>query len=299
MTAEYVHIEETTASELWQLAARYRLPRPSIGGRSTSNGGSARQSRLGRDFDGYVPYRTGEDVRHVDWPLYARTGGLYVRRYQDEDAGRYLLVLDCSGSMSVLGGKKWVWAKCLATLIGFVALRAGHEIEVALCVDGSIRRGQIWSGTDAAHLLVAMLDSFQPTGPCRLDSLFQGAVSMSSYRQVFVLSDMLMTETVGADLEWLAPCAHKSLVVRILAPKELVPVEGQASNPEKQQDVFLRRSDAQRLQAQIDLYETRLQQGVRRHSIPMVNVDLTGRFDREAAQVFTRLTRRSVNSLVL
>ena len=82
MTADYVHIEETTVSDLWRLAARYRFPRRLNGGHSASSARSGRQSRLGRDFDGYVPYRTGEDVRHVDWPLYARTGGLYVRRYQ-------------------------------------------------------------------------------------------------------------------------------------------------------------------------------------------------------------------------
>ena len=299
MTADYVHIEETTVSDLWRLAARYRFPRRLNGGHSASNARSSKQSRLGRDFDGYVPYRTGEDVRHVDWPLYARTGGLYVRRYQDEDTGRYLLLLDCSGSMSVLGGKKWVWAKHLATLIGFVALRSGHEIELAICVNGRVRRGQTLSGTDAAHELVAMLNSFEPTGACRLDSAFRGTSAMSSIRQVFILSDMLMTETGESDLEWLAPFAQKSMVVRLLGPQELMPVEGLSSNPERQQDIHLGRSDVLRLKEQIDAYETRLHRALRRHSIPLVNVDLTSRLEREVAEVFTRLSRRTVNTMVL
>ena len=75
----------------------------------------------------------------MDWPLYARTGGLYVRRYRDEDTGRYLLLLDCSGSMllEVRNG-----SGLPSPLIGFV-VRSGHEIELAICVNGRVRRGQL------------------------------------------------------------------------------------------------------------------------------------------------------------
>src|SRR4051812_13610749 len=60
--------------------------------RSRTPGGSG-------EFVDFRDYVTGEDLRHIDWRVLARTGRAYVKLYQDETDVNCTLALDISGSM--------------------------------------------------------------------------------------------------------------------------------------------------------------------------------------------------------
>lgn len=51
------------------------------------------------EFSEHRIYNPGENIRHIDWKLYARTDRLYVKRYEEETNLRCRMVLDASGSM--------------------------------------------------------------------------------------------------------------------------------------------------------------------------------------------------------
>ncbi|MDE6112956.1 MAG: DUF58 domain-containing protein, partial [Bacteroidales bacterium] len=51
------------------------------------------------EFAEHRPYNTGEDTRHVDWRLYARTDRLFTKKYSEETNMRCHLLLDSSSSM--------------------------------------------------------------------------------------------------------------------------------------------------------------------------------------------------------
>ena len=51
------------------------------------------------EFNEYRHYYPGDDIRHVDWKLYARTDNVYIKQYEDETNVRCYLMLDCSASM--------------------------------------------------------------------------------------------------------------------------------------------------------------------------------------------------------
>lgn len=51
------------------------------------------------EFAEHRPYNTGEDTRHVDWRLYARTDRLFTKKYSEETNMRCHLLLDMSSSM--------------------------------------------------------------------------------------------------------------------------------------------------------------------------------------------------------
>ena len=61
--------------------------------RSPHRGGSV-------EFAEYTEYTPGDELRHVDWKVYAKTDKYYVKQYEDETNLRAYFVIDASGSMN-------------------------------------------------------------------------------------------------------------------------------------------------------------------------------------------------------
>ena len=51
------------------------------------------------DFAEYRQYMPGDDVRHLDWKLLARTDRLYIKKYQADTNTQITILLDASRSM--------------------------------------------------------------------------------------------------------------------------------------------------------------------------------------------------------
>ncbi|MFN3163831.1 MAG: DUF58 domain-containing protein, partial [Pseudohongiellaceae bacterium] len=56
------------------------------------------------EFNDYRQYQRGDDMRHVDWKLYARSDKMYIKQYEDETNVRCVILLDTSASMSYSSG---------------------------------------------------------------------------------------------------------------------------------------------------------------------------------------------------
>ena len=54
------------------------------------------------EFNDYRQYHRGDDMRHVDWKLYARSDKFYIKQYEDETNVRCMVLLDTSASMTCL-----------------------------------------------------------------------------------------------------------------------------------------------------------------------------------------------------
>ena len=61
------------------------------------------------EFSEYRDYQPGDDLRHLDWQLYARSNRLCVKKYTQETNVRMYVVIDTSGSMKYRGGNEWGW----------------------------------------------------------------------------------------------------------------------------------------------------------------------------------------------
>ena len=100
-----------------------RLKRYSIGTKSKVRGhhkGSSRSQRFGSsmDFSDFREYHPGDDVRHIDWNVYARTEKIYIKRFLDEQEMRVHIMIDSSKSMK----RKWLFTKQLAFSLGSIVL---------------------------------------------------------------------------------------------------------------------------------------------------------------------------------
>src|SRR5438552_7936325 len=79
------------------------------------------------EFSDYRNYQPGDDLRHLDWRLFARSDRLCIKRYMQETNARFYVVCDSSASMSYRGEKAWAskldCAKVLAAALTWFLLK--------------------------------------------------------------------------------------------------------------------------------------------------------------------------------
>ena len=77
------------------------------------------------EFTDYRHYYQGDDMRHVDWKLYARSDKFYIKQYEDETNVRSYVLLDSSASMGFGSGgmTKIEYAKTLASALAYFITR--------------------------------------------------------------------------------------------------------------------------------------------------------------------------------
>ena len=102
-------------------------------------GGAARLAGGGEEFVGYRPYRAGEDLRQLDWDLFARLDRPYVRISRREAAELWTIHVDASASMGVGPPGKLQKVAEVAGAIASLALRGRAEAQIVVGVDGESR----------------------------------------------------------------------------------------------------------------------------------------------------------------
>jgi uncharacterized protein (DUF58 family) len=75
-----------------------------------------------QEFAEYRAYTPGDDLRHIDWNVFARTERMYLKRFHGETNSQLLILLDASGSMSYSSGKvsKLDYARYLAASLAYM-----------------------------------------------------------------------------------------------------------------------------------------------------------------------------------
>ena len=117
-----------------------------------------------QEFAEYRAYTPGDDLRHVDWNVFARTEKAYLKRYRGETNTALMVLLDASASMGFGSGpvRKFDYSKYLASALVYLAhlqrdsagLIIFHD-DVASFIRPSARQGQLMRllyGIDRAEL---------------------------------------------------------------------------------------------------------------------------------------------------
>src|SRR5258707_898456 len=86
------------------------------------------------DFAEYRAYTTGDDLRNVDWNVYARPDRHYIKKFEGETNTRVYIALDISASMAYSSGpvSKLEYGSLLAASLAYFALRQRDAAGLAL-----------------------------------------------------------------------------------------------------------------------------------------------------------------------
>lgn len=100
--------------------------------------GSHRSSRFGSsmDFSDYRAYHVGDDVRQIDWNVFARSEKYYIKRFLDEQEMRVHVLLD--GTKSMATPEKWQLAKQLTAALGHLVLLNDDRLTCSVITDQEV-----------------------------------------------------------------------------------------------------------------------------------------------------------------
>ena len=177
------------------------------------------------DFMEYRPYVFGDDVRQVDWKVFARTGRYFVREFEGETNTRLHLLLDMSRSMDYSSGgqTKLTYGRFLAAAIAWLANRQRDACGLAL-FDTEIRKHLPPRATRAhLHLLLNTLEEANPDAATNLERSLQAVAERHRKRGLVVLISDLFTDinTIERALQHFRFTGHNVLVFQVLDPQEI------------------------------------------------------------------------------
>jgi uncharacterized protein (DUF58 family) len=181
-----------------------------------------------QEFAEYRAYVQGDDLRHVDWNLFARTERCYLKRYEGETNSQLVVLLDASNSMQY-GSQKPVkadYARYLAASLFYLAIRNQHDAAGVIVFDDEVRE-YVKPSTRQGQLtrLLAALEQAEPRS--RTDFFkpllhFQALLHRRGI--VIVISDFYEDpETIVRALEALRFRGNDVVLFHILDPQELRP----------------------------------------------------------------------------
>lgn len=184
------------------------------------------------EFSEYRDYQPGDDLRHLDWRLYARNDRLCVREFEEETNVRVYLVVDGSGSMRYRGDHAWTdkmgCAKALAAAVGWLMLRqkdAAGLLSVGCGTEGKSRVEHIPPSQRSSQfgLLLRHLEGVQAGGESGLASALERANSLFHRRSVVaIFTDLLdPASTVAERIKELRFHGHDCFVFQILDRDEI------------------------------------------------------------------------------
>ena len=178
------------------------------------------------EFADHKSYGHGDDPKHIDWRVLARTDKYFIKRFEDETNLRVYLALDRSASMNYSSGDgptKFHFACHLAAALGYVIVKARDS--VGLFLHGEKIDVRMDAGNSFQHLN-NMLKHIQKNPPASgsgiADALHEIAGSVRRRALIVVISDLLTDEAaVTVALAHLRKQRHDVIVFQTLDPAEI------------------------------------------------------------------------------
>jgi uncharacterized protein (DUF58 family) len=180
-----------------------------------------------QEFAEYRQYVEGDDLRFVDWNVYARTDRTYIKRFLGETNSHLMLLLDASASMGFGSGSvsKFRYAQMLAASLAYLASHQ-HDAVGTLIFDEEIRDFRAPSSRSGQlHAIIHGLDAAQPARRTNLTRPFERFRDHVARRGlVAVISDFYCDPE--AMLQAVRPLAFQGqdvVLMQLLDPFELRP----------------------------------------------------------------------------
>ncbi|MFC1781463.1 DUF58 domain-containing protein [Planctomycetota bacterium] len=177
------------------------------------------------EFTEYRQYTVGDDPRHIDWRLYARSDRYYIKKFEDETNVRCHVLIDHSLSMgySSIGYTKAQYAGTLAATLAYFLFTQGDAVGLAT-FDKQIRQYMVPRNRPGyLHRLMLTLESPPSGKSTKLGPPLQRIAQMLTKRGlVLLISDLLTSiDTLESELNYLKANGHDVVVFNILDPSEL------------------------------------------------------------------------------
>lgn len=177
------------------------------------------------EFLQHREYSWGDDLRHIDWKVWAKQDRYYVKQYEEETNLRCTLLVDVSGSMRYGSGhlSKYEYAATIAASLAYLVLRQQDAVGCVAFDDAP--RMVVPQRTKRNHLdsIIQALDVSNPNNKTDLYQVLRAAAETQPRRGMMVLVSDLLAEREGLfrGLRLLRSRGHDVMVFHVLDDDEL------------------------------------------------------------------------------
>jgi len=223
-----VLFDETTLRKLEQLslvASRVRAGQMKGERRSTKRGTSI-------EFADYRDYVRGDDLRRVDWNIYARLERPFIKLFEEEEDLSVHVLLDASRSMNYPEGEnakernKFFFGLRLAAALGHIALGRGDRLTVTAFHGGAASPARLGPvrGRGNSFRLIKFLTDLNADGNTDLDrSLKDYVIGHNRAGLAFLITDLFSPSGYESGIMALQSKGYEVGIIHLLAPEEVEP----------------------------------------------------------------------------
>ncbi len=179
----------------------------------------------GIEFADHREYSAGDDLRYLDWNIYARHGELLLKRFQEEEDLHVYFLLDCSRSMAFGTPPKFDLARQVTAALAYIALADLDRINVVAFADRIVDEFPLTRGKARILPLLDFLENLEPQGT---DTDLAGCVREFARRKqrlglAVVVSDLFAPDGYEQGLSQLRHRRYEPHVIQLHDPAEADP----------------------------------------------------------------------------
>lgn len=185
------------------------------------------------EFASYRDYAPGDDLRRLDWRVFARSDRHYIKQYEEESNVRVTFAVDASASMNYRGSRaalsKFDYASTLAVALAMLLARQQDPVGLVLFDEGATTVLPPAATQAQVAVMTGLLERCTPSRKTELGGLLRTLTGQLKRRSVVVAVSDLFTdlEPVWDGLSRLRFQGHEVMVLQVLDRDELdLPFDG-------------------------------------------------------------------------
>lgn len=188
--------------------------------------GERRSKRKGQsvefaDFRNYVP---GDDLRFIDWNMYARLDKLFLKLFLEEEDLHFYTLIDVSPSMNFGSPTKIHYAKQLAAALGYIGLCRADRVKIEPLDGAKVNTAPVLRGRTSLFRMIEYLEAMpcQPTGS--LTEAIKAFCLRNTGKGILVLITDLMDKSGYEEaLKYLVARNLDIYLIHVLSQEEIDP----------------------------------------------------------------------------
>jgi uncharacterized protein (DUF58 family) len=189
--------------------------------------GSHRSPYFGQsiEFLQHREYVTGDDMRHIDWKVWAKQNRYYVKQYEEDTNLRCTLLVDVSGSMRYGSGplNKYEYASTVAVSLAYLLLRQQDAVGCVPFDEGVRTTVPLRSKRNHLDSIIAALDVSEPKQKTDIYRILRHVAESYPRRGMVLLVSDLLVDRPGLlkGLQLLRKQGHDVMVIHVMDDDEL------------------------------------------------------------------------------
>ena len=183
-------------------------------------------SGSGSEFKEYLEYRPGDDLKHIDWKIFAKTDQLYIKKRVDERNLTCTVFIDASASMNYPpNGRfcdKWTFACTICAAMNILLMR--QKDALSLCILDGLDNSFSMPSTQTGAFFrnIERMNAVTPDASMNFtESLAEAAGKIRKSETVMIISDFYCdTADLKETLDKFRSEHSDIILVRVLSPHE-------------------------------------------------------------------------------